>query len=102
MMTRNAQAMIEVAFNEGYYGHKTDAKCPYLSTGDNLALKNAWYRGKYAAQHDEVPTVDDLNSYITGLSRQNATAPAEDDVNAALVTLRRLEAKLDQILAKLG
>ena len=95
----STQAMLDVAFNEGYYGYKTDAKCPYLSKGDNSALKNAWYRGKYAAQHDEAPTVDDLDAYMAGLSRQNAATPAEDDV---MVTLRRLEAKLDQILAKLG
>jgi hypothetical protein len=95
----STQAMLDVAFNEGYYGYKTDAKCPYLSKGDNSALKNAWYRGKYAAQHDAAPNDDDLNSYMSGLSRQNAAAPAEDDV---MVTLRRLEAKLDQILAKLG
>ena len=95
----STQAMLDVAFNEGYYGYKTDAKCPYLSKGDNSALKNAWYRGKYTAQHDEAPNDDDLNSYMTGLSRQNAAAPAEDDV---MVTLRRLEAKLDQILARLG
>ena len=93
------QAMLDVAFNEGYYGYKMDAKCPYLSAGSDLTLKNAWYRGKYAAQHDEAPTVDDLDAYMTGLSRQNAAAPAEDDV---MVTLRRLEAKLDQILTKLG
>jgi hypothetical protein len=95
----STQAMLDVAFNEGYYGYKMDAKCPYLSTGSDLTLKNAWYRGKYAAQHDEAPTVDDLDAYMTGLSRQNAAAPAEDDV---MVTLRRLEAKLDQILTKLG
>lgn len=92
----STQAMLDVAFNEGYYGYKMDAKCPYLSTGDNSALKNAWYRGKYAAQHDEAPAADDLDAYMTGLSRQNAQ---EDDVMA---TLRRLETKLDQILAKLG
>ena len=95
----STQAMLDVAFNEGYYGHKTNAKCPYLGKGDNSALKNAWYRGKYAAQHDEAPTVDDLEAYMAGLSRQNAAAPAEDDV---MVTLRRLEAKLDQIMARLG
>jgi hypothetical protein len=92
-------AMIDVAFNMGYYGYKTDAKCPYLSTGSDLTLKNAWYRGKYAAQHDEAPNDDALDAYMTGLSRQNAAEPAEDDV---MVTLRRLEAKLDQILTKLG
>jgi hypothetical protein len=94
------QAMLDVAFNEGYYGYKMDAKCPYsVLRGDNSALKNAWYRGKYAAQHDEVPTADDLNSYMAGLSRQNAAESAEDDV---MVTLRRLEAKLDLIFFKLG
>jgi len=90
------QAMLDVAFNEGYYGYKMDAKCPYLSTGSDLTLKNAWYRGKYAAQHDEAPTVDDLDAYMAGLGRQNAQ---EDD---AVDILRRLEAKLDQILTKLG
>jgi len=90
------QAMLDVAFNEGYYGYKMDAKCPYLSTGSDLTLKNAWYRGKYAAQHDKVPTVDDLDAYMEGLSRQNAQ---EED---AVDILRRLEAKLDLILTKLG
>jgi len=91
------QAMLDVAFNEGYYGYKTDAKCPYsVLQGDKLALKSAWYRGKYAAQHDEAPTADDLDAYMAGLSRQNAL---EDDV---MVTLRRLEAKLDLIFFKLG
>ena len=90
------QAMLDVAFNEGYYGYKTDAKCPYLGKGDKLALKNAWYRGKYAAQHDEAPTADDLDAYMIGLSQQNAQ---EED---AVDILRRLEAKLDLILAKLG
>jgi hypothetical protein len=93
------QAMLDVAYNRGYLAYKMDAKCPYLSTGSDLTLKNAWYKGNYAAQHDAAPNDDDLNSYMTGLSRQNAAAPAEDDV---MVTLRRLEAKLDQILAKLG
>jgi len=101
------QAMLDVAFNEGYYGYKTDAKCPYLGKGDKLALKSAWYRGKYAAQHDEAPTADDLDAYMAGLSRQNAKEAdavarqnaLEDDV---MVTLRRLEAKLDLIFFKLG
>jgi hypothetical protein len=93
------QEMLDVAYNRGYLGYKTDAKCPYLSTGSDLTLKNAWYRGMHDARDDAAPIDDDLNSYMTGLSRQNAAAPAEDDV---MVTLRRLEAKLDQILAKLG
>ena len=90
------QAMLDVAYNRGYLGYKTDARCPYLGTGSDLVLKNEWYRGKHDARDDAAPIDDDLNSYMTGLSQQNA---AEDDV---MVTLRRLEAKLDQILAKLG
>jgi hypothetical protein len=54
------------------------------------------------AQHDEVPTADDLDAYMAGLSRQNAAEPAEPAEEDVMATLRRLEAKLDQILAKLG
>jgi len=97
------QAMLDVAFNEGYYGYKTNAKCPYsVLTGGKLALKSAWYKGKYAAQHDEAPTADDLDAYMTGLSRQNAAEPAEPAEDDVMITLRRLEAKLDLIFFKLG
>lgn len=93
------QAMLDVAYNRGYLAYHTNAKCPYLSKGDHWKLKNAWYRGSYAARDDEAPTAADLDAYMAGLSRLNAAEPAEDDVTA---TLRRLEAKLDLILAKLG
>jgi len=91
------QAMLDVAYNRGYLAYKTNAYCPYLiSIGDNSALKNAWYKGNDAARNDEAPTADDLDAYMAGLSRQNAQ---EED---AVDILRRLEAKLDQILTKLG
>jgi hypothetical protein len=87
------QAMLDAAFNEGYCAHDTKAPCPYFSTGTGewvAELKEAWDRGFEAA------FTDDLNSYMAGLSRQNAQ---EED---AVDILRRLDSKLDQILAKLG
>jgi len=103
------QEMLDVAYNRGYLAYKTNAYCPYLiSIGDNSALKNAWYKGKYAAQDDAAPVEDSMDAAVlAAIARQNAKEAdviarqnaKEEDV---MVTLHRLEAKLDLIFFKLG
>jgi len=83
------QAMLDEVYFKGYRAHDTKEPCPYTDECD-AELKEAWDRGFEAA------FTDDLNSYMTGLSRQNAQY--EDVVD----TLRRLESKLDLIFFKLG
>ena len=90
------QAMLDDVYMEGYRAYDTKAPCPYFITGTDecdAELKEAWDRGF------EHAFTDDLNSYMTGLSGQNVEEDVQED---AMDILRRLDSKLDQILAKLG
>ena len=63
---------INAAYKEGYaaYASKEHTPCPYFNHGglnqELEPLYEAWMRGYYAANSDE------LDAYMTGLSRLNS------------------------------
>jgi hypothetical protein len=64
--------LIDAAYKEGYaaYASKEHTPCPYFNHGGRNPelepLYEAWMRGYYAANSDE------LDRYMEGLSRLNA------------------------------
>jgi len=60
--------LIDAAYKEGYaaYASKEHTPCPYFNNQELEPLYEAWMRGYYAANSDE------LDSYMSGLSRLNS------------------------------
>ena len=64
--------LIDAAYKEGYAAYASKVPCPYFNTetdecdAELVELKEAWDRGYAAAYSDE------LNSYMSGLSRLNS------------------------------